>query len=333
MNSKKRWLGLVVSIIVFNLIMNLSAMASMGTVYKNSENTYDLSNDAFNASIRAGAGYLTGSATEKQYGSINTNTWEDLDWEIDNLYMTGLGFSLQKQWVAIHSDIWISTIDGEGAMDSIGLNSYTYAAYPAATEYDTSHHNDTDVSEGIIFDINCELLIPQFSTSNFTLGVILGYKYENYNWEAHGGTATIGGITSQFADGRNIVSYEQTFKTPYIGLGLRTSIENFELSGRVFGSTLVSGDSLDEHHDIIYRYEGDMNYGNMIAFDISATYSFTKQIALQLGYNYTCYDSLRGSVTITTIDGSNNTIATRYEDNGSMELDTSMASLSLIYKF
>ena len=323
-------LWMTVGVFLFSLCIIFQAHAR--TVQKDSQNVYNLDDQTFKTSLRLGLGHLTGTANEIVYrGSFSENYLSKLIWKIDEQYMAGLGFSLQKQWVAIHGDAWLGLTEGDGTMDD-----YDWIMEGPSWS-DWSRHNDTSVTEAQIYDINCEFLIPKLSRDHFAVSVFLGYKYETFKWEARGGSY-IYSVTEyrdtvgEFTPGMLGVSYEQTYKTPYLGLGFRGSYKNFEFSGRFIGSTLAVGAAKDLHHLRNLQVFGRTTDGDMYSFDISANYTFLKHFTLEFSYNYTSYDTMKGNSTYSeVVDSEISSI--EYVDAKGMDLETSMISLSLIYSF
>ena len=321
-----------VSVLFFILCLIAPVQARM--VHRNSENVYDLDDENYNLSIRTGVGYVTGTANEYVYrGSFSENNLSRLTWDIDDLYMGNLGASVQKQWVAVHGDVWLRLFDGEGTMDN-----YDWLT-DSPSWSDWSHHDDTEITDAKIFDINAELLIPRLSGKNFVLSAFLGYKYETFKWEARGGSyvySSEGGfrdLVGEFPAGQLGISYEQTYKTPYIGLGFRGNLNNFEISGRFIGSTLASGEAEDIHHLRNTEFVDRSVDGDMYAFDLTASYRFLKSYSLALSYNFTSYDEMKGNTTIRTVAEDQTIDAVEYLNSGGMDLETSVVSLTFMYTF
>ena len=65
-------------------------------------------------SAHLNAGMLTGTANEYVYSG--DYTLSRLIWEIDNLYMAGGGFSLNKNGlISMQADLWLKVMDGGGS--------------------------------------------------------------------------------------------------------------------------------------------------------------------------------------------------------------------------
>jgi len=330
MEKKVSKLWMTVGIFLFSLCMIFQAHAR--TVQTDSKNVYNLDDETLKTSLRMGLARLTGTANENiNLGTFSENHMSKLIWEIEPQYMAGLGFSIQKQWVVIHGDAWLPLTDGDSTMDD-----YDWIMEGQSWS-DWSHHDDTSVTKAQIVDINAELLIPRLSSNHFTASVFLGFKYESFKWEARGGSyiysmESYHDTTGEFTPGLLSVSYGQTYRTPYLGFGLRGNYKNLDISGRFIGSTFAEGDSDDLHHLRNINISTDITGGNMYSFEIAANYKFLQHYSLELAYNYTSYDSMKGNVTYSeVVDSEISSI--EYVDAGSMDLETSMISLFFIYSF
>lgn len=317
-------------VFIIGLCMAFQAQARM--VQTDSKNIYNLNDEEFKTSLRAGLARINGTANEHvTQGSFSENSLSKLIWDFESVYLGGFGFSVQKQWVAIHGDLWFGLSDGDGVMDD-----YDWIM-DGPSWSDWSHHDDTTVTDARIFDISAEFFIPRLSTDNLIFSLFLGFKYDFLKFEARGGsyiysTTTYRDTTGVFSSGQLGITYEQTFKTPYIGVGLRGKIDNFELFGRFIGSTLAQADTDDIHHLRNMNISTKAKDGNMISFDLGASYKFLQHYSVELGYNHTSYDSLKGDAQYSTVvDGAHNLI--EYVDAGMMDLETSTFSLNFNYSF
>lgn len=325
----RRWISAGILLVCLGII----SQAQAGTVYKDKENVFKLNNTEYQGSLRIGTGYLTGTAHEiVNAGSFSENHMSRLNWEIDELYMGGFGFSFQKEWVVLHGDVWISAKDGEGSLDD-----YDWVMEDRNDWSDWSHHDDTTV-EATMYDLTAEFLIPYFTSDHFAISLFLGFKHDTFNWDARGGTyiystTTFRDTTGTFPGGQLGISYEQIYKTPYIGVGLRGVFSRFEFSGRFIASSLVSSEGDDIHHLRNLNITSDMDDGNMYSVDLSGSFAFTKNWIAQLAFTHTSYDDLKGNATYNTVGDNEDLVSTTYLDAQSMALDLSMISFSVIYTF
>ncbi|MEE4135700.1 MAG: omptin family outer membrane protease, partial [Desulforhopalus sp.] len=223
--------------------------------------------------LSAGAGYLSGESTELVYWPWeNNHKASELTWKTDALFMVGLGGILQiGNRFAVNFDGWFKATDGEGSMDD-----YDWQV-PGLDWTDWSRHEETDVTNGSIIDLNANYSF--FRSQNVVFKVIAGLKRDEFGWEARGGdfVYSIGGFRNfggSFADGLPVISYEQTMTSLYAGLGLCLAYEKFQVDARVIYSPLVDGETVDNHYLRNLVVTNNFEDGEMLAFDIAGTYWF-----------------------------------------------------------
>ncbi|MFT5702547.1 MAG: plasminogen activator [Desulforhopalus sp.] len=278
--------------------------------------------------LGVGAGYLSGESTELVYvPELNNYKLSELTWKIDNLFMVGVNGVLEVgSWLSFNFDGWFKATDGDGTMDDYDwlAQGYDWTHW--------SHHEDTDVTDGSIIDVSANFAF--FRAQNAVLTGIVGYKRDNFGWEARGGdyTYSYGGFrdySGSFADGELGISYEQTMESFYGGLGFSADFSNrFHLAGRVIYSPFVQGEATDYHHMRNIVFYDDFEDGDLIAFDLSGTFGLTEKLGLEVGFQYQKYDTMQG-------DGewhSNGEVG-YYEDGAGMDQSSTMITTSLLYTF
>lgn len=280
-------------------------------------------------SVDLGAGYLTGESKEVVFApTLGNYKTSELTWEIDNLYMVGIGASLSvHQWLAVNFTGWFKATDGEGTLDD-------YDFLIVGQDWtDWSHHEDTDVTDGSIIDLNVGLSFFRTDTVNFE--ALVGYKRDNFGWEASGGDFIYseGGFrntTGSFSAGVPVISYEQTFSSPYLGLGMAAKFNAFELGGRLIYSPLVQGEADDQHFLRSLVTSDDGEDGDLIAFDITGSYAITEHLAVEMGYSYQRYDMMQGDSVWTFQEEG---VVILFPDGAGMEQTSSLFSAGLRYRF
>ena len=113
-------------------------------------------NEDFSFNINLHSNFIKGTANELVYTSypdsypnpIKDRLNSKIIWEIDDLYMTGLGFNFQKKWLAFHGDYWHKAADGNATMDDYDWANWANMESTDWTHW--SHHNDTIVTKGSI---------------------------------------------------------------------------------------------------------------------------------------------------------------------------------------
>lgn len=275
-----------------------------------------------------GAGYLTGEAHETVYWPRNNNhKASELTWDIDSLYMVGVGGSVQFDWIQLNANIWVNVGDGDGYMED-----YDWLE-PGMAWTDRSIHENTDVTSGVMFDTSAELNI--LSTEQVTLSGIVGYRHDSFEWEARGGTYLYSvygyrDVAGSFPDDTLGVTYEQTFDVPYVGIGINTTFDRLHIGARLIGSVFVSGESVDHHHLRDLVVYDDFSNENMWAFDIGVSYDITDAINLKMAYAYESYDAMTGD---SRWDFNREGYSYTVSDGAGTDLETSLFSMALAYSF
>jgi len=299
----------------------------MGT-HESSINTNQ--DDAF-FSGRMSLGWLNGESNENVYAADGGRKLSELKWGLDNVLMLGLGGSVAPlSWLKINTDVWLKVSNGDGKMDD-----YDYV-FTSSQYSDWSHHDNVDLTTGLMFDINAEFIFYRWQGSKF-FG-IGGFKHDNWKWEASGGnyiytTSSLYDTVGSFADGEKIITYEQNFNTPYLGIGFSANLNPtpITLSGRVIGSTLVQADDKDQHHLRNLVFEEEFDSGTMVAFDLNGAYHFTRNFSLMLSYQFQKYEEMKGSTTVTDLTTGG---VTKYSgDVAGMDQNSNMVSATFVVSF
>lgn len=280
-------------------------------------------------SLGVGAGYLTGEATEIVYWpSVGNHKASELTWKIDNLFMIGIDAQMKVQnWLTVNFDGWFKAFDGDGTMDD-----YDWQV-PGLDWTDWSTHDDTDVTEASIIDLNADFAF--FRTDSAAFSAIVGYKRDNFGWESYGGdyVYSVNGFrdtAGSFPDGLLGIGYEQTYDSLYFGMGFAAYFTKFELAGRMIYSPIVQGEATDNHYLRNLVTYDDIEDGDMFAFDISGNYLINRNLSVLMAYSYQKYDTTQGDAEWQFLDEG---VAYFIVDGAGMDLTYSLFSVSLRYTF
>ena len=261
------------------------------------ETSITINDSVVMVSGRMSLGVVNGDANERVYNPATGGTLSDLNWELDNVMMLGAGVSVTPlHWLKLNADLWVKVSDGSGAMDD-------YDWFIEGWEWTHwSHHDDTVVDKGLMFDVNAEMTLLKHNQT--TLYGIVGFKHDNWRWIASGGSFvySVNGFrdtVGTFEDGVEGITYEQWFNTPYIGVGFQADLTPITLTGRIIGSTLVDAEDEDHHHMRNLLFEEDFESGDMISLDLAGTYQWTDQWAFTASFHFQNYSEMKGTTTIT----------------------------------
>ncbi|MGD9950347.1 MAG: omptin family outer membrane protease [Desulfobulbus sp.] len=100
------------------------------------------------------------------------------------------------------------------------------------------------------------------------------------------------------------ITYEQWWYVPYAGIGLRSIVGLWDISGRVYGSPFVQGNDEDYHHNRDLFFEDDFDQSTMYGADLAVTYPISNKWGITGAVKYQHYDEAKGATTMTdTITG------------------------------
>jgi len=297
--SRRAGAGVLVSLCGMALAVPAVSLASGATASK--ETTITINEKVMVVSGRMSLGRAAGEAEETVFIPELGHQLSKLQWDINDVFMLGLGGSVAPlSWLKLNADVWFKINDGDGTMDDYDyfLLDYGYT--------DWSHHENVDLTKGLIFDVNAELTFYRWEKSAF-FG-ILGFKHDNWKWEARGGdyvysTYSLYDTVGSFADDQLVITYEQKFYAPYLGIGFSSDLDvtPITFSGRFIYSPLVSAEDKDQHHLRGLVFEEDCDDGKLYAVDLNGAYRFTRNFALMASYHFQKYDRVRGGTTITDL--------------------------------
>lgn len=317
--------------VVSTLLLSVTGQAASGpvAVAPGQSVETEVNSGGMQVTARIGAGYLQGESNEFVYWpDQNNHKASQLTWEIDNLFMLGLGGSVTvNDWLIFNADGWFKASDGSGSMDD-----YDWLV-PGLDWTDWSTHEDTDVTGGSIIDINAQ--IPFYQSGNMVISGYLGYKRDSFEWEARGGnyTYSVNGFrdsTGSFPAGELGITYEQTFDVPYIGVGMVGDYGQWQFQGRFIFSPLVSGEAIDHHHMRNLVTVDDFSGESMMSFDIAGSYAVSEATLIKLAFAYQSYDTMQGDSEWQFNDIG---VVQNIADGAGADHDSSMFSLSVVYRF
>lgn len=297
---------------------------------ENRQANFTAQESAIAVSAHIGAGYLSGESNELVYDPFSGQKISELQWDLDEVYMFNAGAAIAPlSWLTISADFWINLNKGNGAMDDYD---YLAAGYSGYSHW--SHHEDTDLSSGYMFDINAAFTFYRAGETSFS--GLVGYKHDNWEWESYGGsyvysTTYLHDTVGSFPAGEKVITYNQWFDVPYIGLGFESAAGRMFFKGRIIASPLVSAGDEDIHHLRNLRFEGDFDYSSMVGIDLGLGYSFTPNLALTAAFKYQKYEEADGDTLITDLStGAQQHVS---GDAAGVDHSSSMVSVGLQYRF
>lgn len=272
------------------------AVSSQTTNTSESTTTINVNENIVVVSGRVSLGLLNGEANELVYDDSGTIKASQLTWKTENVAMLGFGGSISPvHWLKLNGDIWVNVSEGTGTMDD-----YDWFI-PGADWTHWSSHDDMDVDSITMFDINAEFTM--YGKEQTRLYGIVGYKQDTFEWSAYAGNYvySVNGFrdsTGSFPDGQKGISYEQTYKTPYLGIGFEMDFAPVTFAGRFTYSPSVDLEAVDTHYLRDLEFTDEFDSGDMFGLDVALVYQLTTNMKLAGSVHYQKYDEVKGSTTI-----------------------------------
>lgn len=286
---------------------------------------------AENFSFRVNHGFLSGEANELVYKDSQGTKLSQLIWGLEGVKLLGVGVTYGGDSIyKINTDFYINYLKSTSQMDDYDwINN---------TEWTHWSNSPTDINGVYKFDINVEydLFINDFSL--FFLG---GYKVDMFKWVGSGGTyiyssddgSNFRAYSGTFAN-EPLISYNQYFYFPYIGVGGKYFGDKLGFEGKINYSNSVLAKDEDTHHQRenggIF-FQGYFEDGQVLETKMELTYNLSSNFRANFSYLYTKYFLNKGEYTGTYM-GTGGTFSGGYGSVG-LENYSKMFVLGLNYSF
>jgi len=269
---------------------------------------------------------LATTSHEFVYDSSNGKKVSELIWKADDVQMLGAKFDYSLSKTSFIQVDYKINLSSEAVMDD-----YDWLKDDISDWSDWSHHQNTKLDNFTIFNISINNKIK--SNSDIEKNILIGYKVEKRAFKAYDGTyiySSSGGFRDQsgYFSGLGI-SYEETFKTLYLGISVKKYYPKYIISGKLTYSPKVTITNQDKHH---YRYFINNNVFSdtkMIAINATAEYPINKTISLALNYINVQYDETQGITIRSYYDGATEEIAGTIRTYGGGGISNSYSSLNI----
>ena len=291
--------------------------------------------------LGASVGLVDGTAYERVYApEVREFKVSELKWDIKDVVMAGF------QGAVDYRGVFRVSLDYRSAMTDDGGEMVDRDWLLRTSNSDDqwtheSRHPDTTVDSGSVFDASVD--VRAYSAGSFSLRGILGYRLEEWEWSARGGTYTYtwdanddGFITQDeyrayrgsFPDGQLVITYRQEYKMPYLGLGCEGAWGPVRVQGRLLYSPWVSAEDHDYHALRDMTFDGTFSDGEWFGASLAGRWSFLPRWYATAGVEYQQYSEVIGDVTAYGSEGGG-----YLEDGGGMELETVTLQLGAGFRF
>ena len=283
---------------------------------------------------------LNGKADEIVYKGAKKIS--HLEWDIKNLKMLSLGFNSQI------SDIFEARIkfsnginNGDGKMVD-----YDWYGSGVSNGANWTHRSISDVKiqKAQQFDIAGSFNIPaSFNINQDEFRFNFGYKYDHFKWRDYGGSYIYSTLNQNYEpiafrdlvgtfDFQRGITYQQTFKTPYIGFEYKKQLFDKKINANIFAnySNIVSAEDEDIHHQRNLKFNEYFTNGKYYNFGANILGKIQENLYLGAGYEFVYYPENRG---YTIVKNLNTNSSTRYDDSAGIRNKFNKISVNLKYNF
>jgi len=291
-------------------------------------------------SLGTSVGVVEGTASELAFYYPNGKKFKlsELTWDIKDVVMAGLHGSMGiGRRIRLNLGVWSALTEGNGTMVDRDWDypaSVSAFLEPNAGNWThESQHPDTSLDSGVSFDTNANVMAIQ--AGPFSLHGILGVKRDDWQWSARGGTYIYSTLypgsrdrTGAFPEGQQVISYEQKYLIPYLGVGANLTWPAFLIESHLLYGPAVSASDSDYHALRGVLFEGDYSGGTYVGLGLNATWAFAPRWSAAFGVEYQSIPELTGDVEVNDGEGP------EYFRGGSgIALNATSVSLGASYRF
>ncbi len=272
-------------------------------------------------------------STSHEYVYNLSHKNSELIWEAENVRLLGLQFDYLISKDSFFQFIYKQNISNDAQMDDYDwLKDYTS---------DWSHwstHPNTVLDNYTILDLSVHYRLQ--SKSSVEQNFIVGYKDIAKSFRAYDGTfiySTDNGFRDNPFTSKGLgISYEESFKSLYMGFSLKKEFTHFSISGIFKYSPLVVAINRDTHHKRYYVDTNEFDTTTMTDIGIKVEYPIKKNISIVYKYQNLNYEETRGILTRSYYDGATEKTAgtvTAYSGAAGISNSYSSSGLALVVKF
>ena len=295
------------SLLILAVFVLRSSVLFGADIQKNSGDQDSIFLNFKNTKIDISHDEINGISREVLYRSNGTKI-SQLNWDIKNLKMTTLGFSTDLEDFATFKIRYGNSINKQSR--KARMTDYDWYNTDGDTNPDSWTHyslSEAKIDFAQDFEILTAYKIPQ---ANF-LRINLGFRHHHIKWrdaaisyiyssnDNKGNLTGFRNVTGKL-NNQNLVTYQQKFNTPYIGISCEKNFFNNKLSTNLFAnySNLVYAEAYDIHHDFNDRYRENYSNGKFINYGGSLNASIYKNFELGLAYETIKYPLNKGTLKI-----------------------------------
>ncbi len=286
-------------------------------------------------------GNLNGTAHETVYVP-NGEKLSELIWTAEDIIMLGGKLEMSgSPWWRVGVEGWTNASD-DATMDDFDWINPLDGNDPTSDWTHWSHHKSTALENVQLIDAYGVLTL--FRLPSLSLSAVAGYRWDKYRWVAKGGSFVYSddptgagpwdfrGYEGTFSENSTVITYQQDFSAPYLGLAATANLGPLTVEGRVVASSWVQAEGVDDHWLRGLRFRDDFDSGEMVEVDVNGNYQISPEIALTAAYKYLEYQHMKGQTRIGGA-GSGSSAFVGSEDGAGIDNESQLVSLGVVYSF
>lgn len=272
-------------------------------------------------SLKGSIGYLTGKSQEFVYTRDTGSKVSQLNWRIKgDAVIKGEGNYQLRPWLDANAQGWITLATGNAVMDD-----YDWLVPGQKHWSDWSHHNDTDLRQANEFDFSLRAWF--FQKPAYRIAGLIGYQRTLFSFLAKGGCYNYdnGSEVGCFPDGEKGIGYQQTFKTPYLGIAGKYLLNAVEINTLFKWSNRVNARDVDQHFERELTFQEGSNQFKFYNLTVNTGYHVNPHLKLFAEGDFNYFPHKKTSTAIRD----NSTGEMEFEGNGSSGLNNKYLIISL----
>lgn len=247
--------------------------------------------------ISLGAGYLTGRSQEKVYDPQSGSKASHLLWDIEQAPTLHAGLTVEPSpWLSLALRGWSKVDSGDSSMVDYDWQSELNSSWSHRSE-----HPDTRLIRAYQAEFAASFWLLRQAAWQF--GVLAGYQRTHYKWEAKGGSYIYSDtgfrdLVGNFPDGELGITYQQTYKAPYLGLTGRYQWQDWQIDASLKASRWVDAEDYDIHHARDTTFADTGNGSRLRAGSLGVTYRLTERASLRGQLDYQEFSEGKGKTRV-----------------------------------
>jgi omptin len=263
---------------------------------------YRVQDDRETVWMDVGLGYMNAKSHERVFDEDTGRKVSKLIWNMDQAAIAQVDLG-----VRLKPDMAIKLRGTFGIDGDAGMRDYDWLDESSPDDWtDRSIHDDTRLDRYSRIDANFQW--DFVNTRPATVGALVGVRVTDIQWSAYGGDfvysdAAFRDTSGSFDDGARVITYNQNFVTPYLGLSAGYDQGDLALNATVIASVVAKGDGEDQHWERGLEFRDDLDLSTMFSIQGEAVYRFNRNYHIFANVEYERYADTKGTTDIFDLAG------------------------------